>query len=142
MSCGTNLKKCNYKSIQRAFNILPQEFTATGTTLNILGSKATDTGVSVCTKANSFSINCRGTYHISADVTAAPTAAGNLILQLYRNGVSLPCAINTFTVASGNSYTLHTETDLYLKPDDEISIKISGVEGQVTWLGASCIKWA
>lgn len=142
MACGCDLKKCNYKSIERCFNTTAQPFLATGTTLNLLGAKATDTGVSICTNTNNFSINCRGTYHISADVTAEPTGSGDLIIQLYRNGVSLPCAICTETVASGDIYTLHTETDLYLKPDDEISINISGVAGSVTWLGASCIKWA
>lgn len=142
MACGCDLKKCNYKSIERCFNITEQPFLATGTTLNLLGAKATDTGVSICTNANNFSINCRGTYHISADVTAEPTGAGDLTIQLYRNGVSLPCALSTATVAAGDTYTLHTETDLYLKPDDEISLNISGVAGSATWVGASCVKWA
>ena len=142
MACGCDLKKCNYKSIERCFNATAQPFLATGTTLNLLGAKATDTGVSICTNTNNFSINCRGTYHISADVTAEPTGSGDLTIQLYRNGVSLPCAICTETVASGDIYTLPTATDLYLKTDDEISINIRGVEGSVTWLIASCIKWA
>ena len=142
MACGNNLKQCNYKSIERTFNNTSQPFVATGTTLNLLGVKATDTGVSICSSVNNFSINCTGTYHICADVTAEPTGAGDLEIQLYRNGVPLPCAICTQTVASGDTYTLHTETDIYLKPDDEISLNISGVAGSVTWLGASCIKWA
>lgn len=142
MSCGNNLKQCNYKSIERTFNNTSQPFVATGTTLNLLGVKATDTGVSICSNVNNFSINCKGTYHLCADVTAEPTGAGDLTVQLYRNGVPLPCAICTETVAAGDTYTLHTETDLYLKPDDEISVNINGVAGSVTWIGSSCIKWA
>jgi len=142
MACCNNLKQCNYKSIERTFNNTSQPFVATGTTLNLLGVKATDTGVSICSNVNNFSINCKGTYHLCADVTAEPTEAGDLIVQLYRNGVPLPCAICTETVAAGDTYTLHTETDLYLKSDDEISVNINGVAGEATWIGASCIKWA
>ena len=142
MSCCNNLKRRNYKSIERTFNSNEQTFIASGTTLNLLGTKATDTGCSIDTGVNNFTINCNGTYHVCADVTAEPTGAGDLTIQLYRNGVELPCAICTMTVASGDTYTLHTETDLYFKSDDVISLNISGVAGEATWVGASCVKWA
>lgn len=140
--CKRNLKRCNYKSIERAFNNVSQAFVSTGTTLNLLGTLATDTGVSISTNTNNFTINTCGTYIISADVTFEPTGAGNVIVQLYKNGVALPCAISIFTVAVGDIYTLHVETDLYLKEDDIISVNISGVAGDVTWIGATCEKLA
>lgn len=140
--CSRNLKKCNYKSVQRVFNNSSQEFLAIGTTLNLLGALATDTGVSIKTNINNFSFDYNGTYRISADVTLEPTTTGVATLQLYKNGVALPCAICTKTAMSDVIYTLHVETDLYLKEDDVISVMVSGVPGSVTWLGATCEKLA
>lgn len=143
MNCHKrNLKRCNYKSIERAFNNSSQNFIDTGTTLNLLGTLATDTGVSIKTNNNNFTINNCGTYSISADVTIEPTSAGNVILQLYKNNVALPCAISEVTVALTDIYTLHVETDLYLKEDDVISVNISGVNGSVNWIGVTCEKLA
>ena len=142
MSCCNNLKRRNYKSIERTFNSTEQPFIASGTTLNLLGTKATDTGCSIDTNVNNFTLNCNGTYHLCCDATVEPTGAGDLVLQIYKDGVPLPCAICTATVAAGDTYTLHTETDLFLKADDVLSFELSGVAGSATWVGASCVKWA
>lgn len=90
--------------------------------------------------------NKSGLYHLSADVTYTPTAAGVAILQLYKDGVALPCAIAQQTVAAGNVYTNHIETDLCLTTccvnRPVITLDISGVAGTVNHTCVGAVKLA
>lgn len=94
----------------------------------------------------SIRVNKSGLYHLSADVTYTPTAAGVVILQLYKDGVALPCAIAQQTVAAGDVYTSHIETDLCLTTccvnHPLITLDISGVAGTVNHTCVGMVKLA
>lgn len=141
MAC-CNFKKRSYKSIQKVYNPNSQTVIDSGTTLNLLGTLATDTGVGITTNINNFSINCSGAYSVSFDVTVDVTTGGDAVLQIYKNGVPLPCAISTLTASGATIYTMHVETDLLFRVNDEITIQISGVTGNATFVSGSIIKLA
>lgn len=132
------------KSVQTIYNSTSQTVLTTGSTLQLLGNKCTNCGCSITTNSNNFIINNSGTYRFSFDVTFTPTAAGTAVIQLYKNGIALPCAISTVSVAEATTYTTHIETILnvpvccMLKP--EFSVIISGIAGTVDNIGANVLK--
>lgn len=123
------------KSCVRAYNNTTQAFTDALTPLNLKGVPMVESGCSLTLNTGSITVNRSGLYHLSADVTYTPTAAGVAIIQLYKDGVALPCAISQHTVAAGSVYTDHIETDLCLVTccanHPIITLNISGVAGNV-----------
>lgn len=123
------------KSCVRSFTNLPQPVTATPTTITIEGTPVVESGVSLDLNPNSITVNTSGLYHFSADVTFNPTAAGTLVVQLYKDGVALPCAVSQTTTTAGSIITTHIETDLVLATccavQPVITLVISGVAGTV-----------
>lgn len=144
MSC--NSKNAYQKSAQMAYNSAEQAYPADGATVAILGSLATDTGVSIDTNAGGFQVCSGGLYRISYDVTSTPSAAGAQILQLYNGASPLPCAITTDTVAADGIITQHVETTLRLATccaiQPSISARIRGVAGTINHVCASAVKLA
>lgn len=144
MSC--NCKNTYQKSAQTAYNNAEQAYVAAGTTVNILGNLATDTGVSISTQAGGFRICSGGLFRVSFDVTSTPAAAGAQILQLYSDATPLPCAIATDTVAADGIVTQHVETVIRLATccaiQPSISARISGVAGTINHVCASAVKLA
>lgn len=144
MSC--NCKNAYQKSAQTAYNNAAQAYTASGTTIAILGNLATDTGVSIDTQTSDFQICNGGLFRISFDVTSTPSAAGAQIIQLYNGASPLPCAITTDTVAAAGIITQHVETVLRLSTcctiQPSISARISGVAGTINHVCASAVKLA
>lgn len=134
------------KSCVRAYNNNPQTFTATPTQLNLEGIQVVDSGCSLRLDDASIRVNKSGLYHLSADVTYTPTAAGVVILQLYKDWVALPCAIAQQTVTAGDVYTSHIETDLCLTTccvnHPLITLDISGVTGTVNHTCVGAVKLA
>ena len=94
----------------------------------------------------SIRVNRSGLYHLSADVTYTPTAAGVVITQLYKDGVALPCAIAQQTVTADTVYTDHIETDLCINTccvnRPLITLDISGVAGTVNHTCVGAVKLA
>lgn len=116
MSCGGNKSKktCHDKSCQRFYNNNAQAFTAdTALQLQIAGAKVVDSGISIETQPLSYTTLKTGLYHIVADVTANSAAVGAATLQIYMDGVPLPCTLRSVTLVIGNT-EIHTETDLQL----------------------------
>lgn len=144
MSC--NCKNTYQKSAQTAYNNADQAYVAAGTTVNILGNLATDTGVSISTQTGGFRICSGGLFRVSYDVTSTPAAAGAQILQLYSDATPLPCAIATDTVAADGIITQHVETVIRLATccaiQPSISARISGVAGTINHVCASAVKLA
>lgn len=134
------------KSCVRAYNNTPQTFTATPTQLNLEGVQVVESGCSLRLDDASIRVLRSGLYHISADVTFTPTAAGVAIIQFYKDGVALPCAIAQHTVADGSVYTLHIETDLCLNTCcvscPIITLNVSGVTGTVNHTCVGAVKLA
>lgn len=115
MSCsGRSTKKCNYKSCARYYNNNPQTLAAnTALQLTIAGSKVVDSGISIETQPASYSTLKTGLYHIAADVTVFASGSGSASLQVFMDGVGLPCTLRSITLVAGSN-EIHTETDLQL----------------------------
>lgn len=115
MSCGNkSLKSCKAKSCQRFYNTTPQPFAAGQTVqLQIAGSRVVDTGISIETQPLSYTTLKTGLYHFTADVVADVTTLGTGTLQMYMDGVPLPCTLRNLRLPVGYN-EIHTETDLCL----------------------------
>ena len=74
------------KSCIRVYNNTAQAFTAALTPLNLEGTPVVNSGCSLTLNTASIRVNKSGLYHLAADVTYTPTAAGVVILQLYKDG--------------------------------------------------------
>ena len=115
MSCGRTNRNCNRKSCQRYYNTTPQPFIAGQTLqLTIAGSKVVDSGISIETEPMSYTTVKTGLYHFAGDVVIESTAAGNITMQIYMDGVPLPCTFRESNLAATGFREMHTETDLEL----------------------------
>lgn len=142
MSC----KNAYMKSAQCAYNNTAQTVSSTGTTLSLIGTVATDTGIAISTNANGFTIERGGLYRFSADVMFAAGAAGTLTAQMNRDGTVLPCTQTAVTAANGGVYPIHMETVLMIRTcplnTPVISVYLSGVDGTVSHISANAVKIA
>lgn len=143
MSCSNNQYA---KSCIRVYNNTTQTFTADVTPLNIEGTPVVQSGCSLTLNTASIRVNKSGLYHLSADITHTPTAAGVIVVQMYKDGVALPCAISSETVAAGSTYTTHIETDLVITTccvnHPLITLSISGAAGSVSHTCVGVVKLA
>ena len=116
MGCGCNRhKSCHDKSCQRFYNNNEQTLAAATTTqLVIAGTRVVDTGVSIETQPQSYTTLKTGLYHIAGDVVVEGSAGGTAVLQVYMDGVPLPCTKRTRTIPATGYVEIHTETDLCL----------------------------
>ncbi len=134
------------KSCIRVYNNASQAFTAALTPLNIEGTPVVESGCSLHLNTANIRVNKSGLYHLSADVTYTATAAGTVVVQLYKDGVALPCAISQQTVTANGVYTAHVETDLCLNTccvnHPLITLGISGVAGTVSHTCVGAVKLA
>lgn len=145
MSCCN--KSPYAKSCVRVRNSSSQTLSATTpTTLILQGTTVTDSGCSLTINGSGIRVNKSGLYHFSADVTVNPTAAGTAVIQLYKDGIALPCAVSAVTAATDTIFTTHVETDLCLNAccasNPVITLVVSGVAGTVTNLCVGGLKLA
>lgn len=135
------------KSTQCAYNNAIQAIVSDGTTLELLGTRVSDTGIAIETTENAFRILRSGIYRFSIDVNfTAGATAGTVRLQLFNGIAPLPCSNAVTSVAADGSETLHVETVLPLNSCcgniPSISAQVSGLAGSVTHLCANAIKLA
>ena len=115
MGCGNcGHKTCHDKSCQRYYNNNIQALPI-NTTMQVIiaGTKVVDTGVSIETEPQNYTTLKTGLYHITGDITVEATAIGDVVVEIYMDGVPLPCTKRSRTVNVGFN-PIHTETDLYL----------------------------
>lgn len=119
MACGNNRhKSCHDKSCQRYYNNNIQDLPLnTELQLIIEGSRVVDTGISIETQNQTYTTLTKGLYHIAGDVTLEALAAGDVVFEVYMDGVPLPCTKKSRTVTIGYN-PIHTETDIYLDSAD------------------------
>jgi len=102
------------KSCVRYYNNATQALGAGATLqLAIAGSRVVDTGTAIEVEPSNYTTLKTGLYSLSADVIVEGTTAGDAILQVYMDGVALPCTTRRVSLVDGY-YEIHTETDLYL----------------------------
>lgn len=115
MACGNTYKSPRCKSCVRYFNNITQPIPVSTTLpLVIAGTRVVNTGVSIDAEPQSYTTHTNGLYHISADVSVAATAAGEVVLYWTMDGVQLPCTVTEQRIAIGNA-TIHTETDIDIR---------------------------
>lgn len=114
MSCNRNLKNCHYKTSAAVYNPNPQALTTEAKPLTLTGTVITDTGVGACVNGNDIVINTPGLYYIAAAITATATAAGDVELDIRRDGAALPSTSRAITAGAGNVVSLHTEDIRYV----------------------------
>ena len=138
-------KNACQKSAQCVYNNTIQAVVSDGTTLELLGTRACDTGVALETTENAFRVLRSGTYRFSMDINfTAGATAGKVRLQLFNGIVPLPCSMSEANVAADGSEMLHVETVIPLYSCcgniPNISAQVSGLAGSVTHLCANAIK--
>lgn len=143
MSCNTRSPYA--KSCIRVYNDTPQVVTADATPLILEGIPVVYSGCSLTLNTGSVTVEKSGLYHLSADVTITPSAAGTLIVQLNKDGVALPCAVTRGAVST-NPITVHVETDLIINTccinQPVITVVTRGVAGTVNHVCAGALKLA
>lgn len=78
-----------------------------------LGSVLRRFGCNCKLSGNAIELNGEGYYTIDATVTATPTAAGNVTVALFNNGVQIPGTLVTNSVTTvGNSTTIPIVTTI------------------------------
>lgn len=78
-----------------------------------LGSVQRRFGCNLRLSGNAIECDGQGYYTIDGNVSVAPTAAGNVTVALFNNGVQIPGAIAYGAVSTaGNSTTLPLETTI------------------------------
>ena len=75
-----------------------------------LGSVLRRFGCNLRLNGNAIEISGEGYYTIDCDVTVVPTAAGNVTVALYSNGVQIPGAVASSVGTVGSPVTLPITT--------------------------------
>jgi hypothetical protein len=118
------------KSLIQTSNI-SQQTVAVGSDIS-LGSVLRRFGCNCRLNGNAIELVGEGYYTIDVDVTATPTATGNVTVSVLKNGVVIPGATATNSVSTvGNSTTLPINTTVRLgcKCDGASSITVVLVAG-------------
>lgn len=138
---------CNQKSALTTVATAAQTVAANGfvgfPTNNLL------TGVSIKHPAGSTSVNLiQGLYLVTLNADITPTAAGDIGLQLLRNGVSVPGAEATVTGATGDTYNISFATLLRVLPsccviDNNAALQVQATAaGTISNASLSVVKMA
>lgn len=112
MGCGCGNKNAHAKSCVRYYNNNAQAIAAGENTLQLVGARAVDSGISIQAEPMSYDIVKAGLYHIVADLTLTATTGGLVTLEWYLDGVPLPCTFRQVTAVADVSEPMHTETEL------------------------------
>jgi hypothetical protein len=69
-----------------------------------------NTGCSISINSGSATIKNTGLYTFNFDGFGVGTTAGVVIVQLFKDGIAMPCAMDAVTVAVGSTENLHFST--------------------------------
>ena len=103
------MKNPHYKSAVETYNTATQTLTTTPAPLGLTGTVLTNTGVSLDPEQAAVKINNDGLYRASANIQATATAAGDIVIGLYLDGVLLPETQRTVTAAADSSVSITTD---------------------------------
>ena len=103
------MKNPHYKSAVETYNTATQALTITPAPLGLTGTVLTNTGVSLDPEQAAVRINNAGLYRASANIQALATAAGDIVIGLYLDGVLLPETRRTVTAAADAAVSITTD---------------------------------
>lgn len=120
-------------SILYAVNSTTQPTVATGTVVNF-GVPVRRYGSLIQLSGGNVEISGMGYYNIDVSVDILGTAAGTLLIQVYKDGVLVPGAIATRTTGDGSNYTVTIPTVVRQKCccSTTITVVASGVASSIT----------
>lgn len=102
------MKNPHYKSAVETYNTATQALTITPAPLGLTGTVLTNTGVSLDPEQAAVKINNAGLYRASANIQALASAAGNIVIAMYLDGVLLPETQRTVTAAANDTVSVTT----------------------------------
>lgn len=108
---------CGKKSCAQKYNFVGQALTTTPAPLNMGATAGLPTGPAIVDRSNNIGIARTGLYRLTAQLTAAVTAAGTLNVQAYYNGVALASTLKAIPVAVGSTQ-INLDNLLYLVAPD------------------------
>lgn len=103
------MKNPHYKSAVETYNTATQALTITPAPLGLTGTVLTNTGISLSPEQAAVKINNAGLYQARANVQALATAAGDIVIGLYLDGVLLPETRRTVTAAADAAVSITTD---------------------------------
>lgn len=113
--------------------------TATPNAVISFNTVSLKTGEVVTMEGNTaFSLNRSGIYNIEFNATATATTAGNVSVQLYKNGVPITQTLSTATLSNDGSQTLSFSTLLKVgccpcgESQPKLSVMYEGVAGTIS----------
>lgn len=153
MACN-KYKNCHYKSAVQFYSNNVQPFLTTNIITNPvaldIGSKVTDTGMSIDEGTNSLTIENTGLYRFSANATILGAVAGDAYVAMTLDGVVMPETLKRVSLTTADYTNVSLETVRQLSTCCGISNHIIGyivysdatASGSVTALSGNAIKLA
>lgn len=90
-----------------------------------------ETGCSIKASAASATIRNTGLYTFNFDGYGVGTEAGIVIVQLFKDGIAVPCAVDAQTVAVGDTRNFHFSTTLFVPTccanNPSYTVRLTGV---------------
>lgn len=110
MSCNCNNRY--RKSVLETCSNTPVTIdpTVVGGVPAVFNTTPTDTGCSINGQTGGAQIRNGGLFEFSFDTFVTSAAAGTVRVQLYKDGVPLPCAQDSVTLAAGATGNMHFST--------------------------------
>ena len=121
------------KSVLYAVNSSTQPFVATGTVVNY-GLPVRRYGNNINVSGGNVVVDGIGYYSIDTNLTVTPSGAGTLLVQVYKDGVAIPGANITRTVAADTAYAVTIPAIIRQNCccDSTITVEFSGVAGNIS----------
>jgi hypothetical protein len=101
-----NMSNIHEKSALDSVTVAAQAVVADGFLDFATNSILDGCSISHVAGSNTVSLLKRGLYQVSVNADVEPTAAGDIAVQLIKNGVAVPGAIATVTGAAGDTYSV------------------------------------
>lgn len=129
------------KSVLYAANTNPQTVVAAGSVINF-GSIIRRYGCNCNLSGSNATVEGTGYYAVDTNVTFTGAAASTVVVQLYKDGVAIPGAVATSSIAANGigSVTIPTIVRERCCVESTITAMISGLAGTVTNASIRVIK--
>lgn len=127
-------------SLLYAANTAPQALTVGGVV--DFGSVVRRYGNNINLSGGNVVLSGAGYYDIDTNITLTTTTAGIAILTLYKDGVAIPAATASITMAAGDTYNVSIPAIVREKccGDDTLTLVLSGITATIVSAGATVVK--
>lgn len=113
-----------------------------GATIN-LGSTIRRFGCETTLSGSTINVDDTGYYNVAVSITATPTAAGTVTATLYNNGVAVPGATASSTVAANDTTNLSFDSIVRVfcgATTGALTVVLSGVASEISNIATVVIK--